>query len=55
MAATGNIYSGLWYVVAVASATFILGLIFVPETKDRDIFAADPIESPHHRPASADI
>jgi MFS family permease len=55
VAATGNIYSGLWYVVAVASATFILGLIFVPETKDRDIFAADPIESPHHRPASADI
>ncbi len=55
VAATGDIYSGLWYVVVVAGATFVIGLIWVPETKDRDIFAADPIEPPHHRPASADI
>ncbi len=41
VAATGNIYSGLWYVVAIAVMTFVLGLIFVPETKDRDIFADD--------------
>lgn len=41
VAATGNIYSGLWYPVIVASMTFIIGLIFVPETKDRDIYAND--------------
>ena len=55
VAATGNIYSGLWYPVVVAAATFVIGMIFVPETKDRDIFAEDPIETPHKRPASADI
>jgi MFS family permease len=37
VAATGNIYAGLWYPVVIAAMTFIIGLIFVPETKDRDI------------------
>ena len=37
VAATGNIYSGLWYPVGVAAMSFIVGLIFLPETKDRDI------------------
>ena len=37
VAATGNIYSGLWYPVGVAAFSFIIGLIFLPETKDRDI------------------
>jgi MFS family permease len=37
VAATGNIYAGLWYPIAIASMTFIIGLIFVPETKDVDI------------------
>lgn len=37
VAATGNIYAGLWYPIAIASMTFIVGLIFVPETKDVDI------------------
>jgi MFS family permease len=37
VAATGNIYAGLWYPIAVAAMTFIIGLIFVPETKNRDI------------------
>jgi hypothetical protein len=32
---------GLWYPVTVAAATAIIGLIFLPETKDRDIFAGD--------------
>ena len=54
VAATGNIFSGLWYPVIIAGATFVIGMIFVPETKDRDIFGDDPIESPHKRPASAD-
>jgi MFS family permease len=39
VAATGNIYSGLWYPVGVAAVAFIIGLIFLPETKDRDIRA----------------
>jgi MFS family permease len=37
VAATGNIYSGLWYPIGVAALSFVVGLIFLPETKDRDI------------------
>jgi MFS family permease len=37
VATTGNIYSGLWYPIAVAAMSFVVGLIFLPETKDRDI------------------
>ncbi|MCC6717906.1 MAG: MFS transporter [Acetobacteraceae bacterium] len=42
VAATGNIYSGLWYPVVIAAGTFVIGMIFLPETKDRDIFADTP-------------
>jgi MFS family permease len=41
VAATGNIYQGLWYPIVVALMTFVIGLIFIPETKDRDIYADD--------------
>jgi hypothetical protein len=41
VAQTGNIYAGLWYPIVVAAMTVVIGLLFVPETKDRDIFAAD--------------
>ena len=41
VAATGDIFYGLWYPVVVATATFILGLLFIKETKDVDIFAND--------------
>ena len=41
VAATGDIFYGLWYPVVVASATFIIGLLFIKETKDVDIFAND--------------
>jgi len=41
VAATGNIYSGLWYPIAVAGMTLVVGLLFMPETKDRDIYAND--------------
>jgi Sugar (and other) transporter len=37
VAATGNIYSGLWYPIGVAAMSFVIGLIFLPETKDVDI------------------
>jgi MFS family permease len=38
VAATGDIYYGLWYPIVVALGTFVIGLLFIPETKDRDIF-----------------
>ena len=38
VAATGDIYAGLWYPVVVALLTLVIGLLFLPETKDRDIF-----------------
>jgi predicted MFS family arabinose efflux permease len=41
VAATGDIYYGLWYPVIVAAGTFIIGMIFVKETKDVDIYAND--------------
>jgi MFS family permease len=34
VAATGNIYNGLWYPIAVASLTVIVGGLFLRETKD---------------------
>ena len=37
VASTGDIYYGLWYPVVVALGTFVIGLLLVPETKDRDI------------------
>ena len=41
VAATGDIYYGLWYPVIVATGTFIIGMIFIKETKDVDIYAND--------------
>ncbi|MGE3143087.1 MAG: MFS transporter, partial [Hyphomonadaceae bacterium] len=37
--ATGNIYSGLWFPVAVTGVCAIICLLFWPETKNRDIHA----------------
>jgi hypothetical protein len=37
VAATGNIYTGLWYPIVIASVSFVIGLVFLPETKDVDI------------------
>ncbi len=34
---SGNIYYGLWYPIAVAAMTGIIGLLFLHETKDADI------------------
>jgi predicted MFS family arabinose efflux permease len=41
VAATGDIFYGLWYPVIVAAGTFIIGMIFIRETKDVDIYAKD--------------
>ena len=37
VAATGNIYYGLWYPVAIALMTFVVGTLFLRETRDVDI------------------
>ena len=39
VAATGNIYSGLWYPVIVAAITVVVGVLFLPETRDRRVDA----------------
>lgn len=39
VAATGDIYYGLWYPIVVAAVTLVIGMLFVKETKDNDIHA----------------
>lgn len=39
VAAQGDIYSGLWYPVVIASITLVIGMLFVKETKHVDIHA----------------
>jgi len=39
VAAKGDIYSGLWYPVVVALFTFVVGMVFVRETRGTDIDA----------------
>ena len=41
VAQNGNIYSGLWYPIIIAGMTVVIGPLFIPETKNRDIFAED--------------
>jgi MFS family permease len=41
VAQTGNMYNGLWYPIIIAGMTFIIGTLFVKETKDVDIYAHD--------------
>ena len=41
VAQTGNMYNGLWYPIVIASVTFVIGMLFVRETKDVDIYAGD--------------
>jgi hypothetical protein len=37
VAATGNIYYGLWYPVVVALVTVVVGALFVRDRKDVDL------------------
>jgi hypothetical protein len=37
VAATGDLYAGLWYPVAIAALGFVVTLLFLPETRGRDI------------------
>lgn len=41
VAQTGNMYNGLWYPIIVAGMTFVIGMLFIKETKDVDIYAND--------------
>mgnify|MGYP001627216872 CR=1 FL=1 len=41
VAQTGNMYSGLWYPVLIAGMTFVIGTLFIKETKDVNIYAHD--------------
>ncbi len=37
VASAGNIYYGLWYPIAIAAMTGVIGLLFLRETKDADL------------------
>jgi len=37
----GDIYFGLWYPIVIAAMTFVIGMLFVKETKDNDIYATE--------------
>lgn len=39
VAATGDIYYGLWYPIIIAAGTFVIGMLFVRETRHNDIHA----------------
>jgi len=41
VAAKGDIYSGLWYPVIIALLTFAIGMAFVKETKDSQVYHED--------------
>ena len=41
VAQNGNMYHGLWYPITIAAVCFVIGLLFVRETKDVDIYARD--------------
>jgi len=39
VAANGNIYYGLWYPIAIAVMTFVIGTLFIRENKNVDLEA----------------
>ncbi|QWE18458.1 MFS transporter [Polynucleobacter corsicus] len=41
VAQNGNIYYGLWYPIIIAAVTLVIGVLFIKETKDVDIYAKD--------------
>ena len=41
VASNGDMYYGLWYPIVIAAACFVIGMVFVNETKDVDIYARD--------------
>src|SRR5258707_5509613 len=45
VAATGNIYNGLWYPIVVALMTVVIGALFLRDTKGTDIVAGSGVET----------
>jgi MFS family permease len=45
VAVTGNIYNGLWYPIAVAVITAVVGALFLRDTKDVDIQVGSGVEA----------
>jgi MFS family permease len=43
---TGNIFAGLYYPMAVASITFVVGALFLPETRGRSIWEEVDAKAP---------
>ena len=41
VAQTGDIYFGLWYPIVFATATLVIGTLFLPETRNRSLTAMD--------------
>ena len=41
VAQNGNMFYGLWYPITIAAVCFVIGMLFVKETKDVDIYAQD--------------
>jgi MFS family permease len=41
VAHTGNMYSGLWYPVVIAGVCFVIGMIFLRDTRKVDIYASE--------------
>jgi hypothetical protein len=48
VAATGNIYNGLWYPILVAVITAVVGGLFLRDTKDVDIQLGSGVEAARH-------
>ena len=48
VAATGNIYNGLWYPIIVAIMSVVIGGLFLRDTKDVDITGGSGVQSSQH-------
>jgi MFS family permease len=51
VAATGDIYAGLWYPIVVAVMTLVIGAVFLRDTKDVDIRSGSGVENMSSRTA----
>jgi hypothetical protein len=45
VAATGNIYYGLWYPIGIAAMTFVIGATMLRDTRGIDIAAGSTLEA----------
>jgi hypothetical protein len=53
VAASGDIYHGLWYPIVIAIITVVVGTLFLRETKDRSLEEEDLAFSRSSQPAAA--